>query len=383
MKYDFIIFGGTGMQGGICARDVLESGYSTLLVGRNSEGITDLLKKHKESGFIKVDLNNQKDIVKAINKSGAKIVINCAELTFNIAIMNACLACKKSCTDLGGLQEITEQQFKLDNKFKKSDILCITGCGSTPGILNVITAHALEDYDSIETINLGFAWNSNIKRFVLPYSIQSIFEEFTQPPMTYHNGKFIKESRVRCLQNMNFKEVGKQTTYCIVHSEVYTFVRYFKKKGLRNIHYLAGFPEHSKKTIQTLIDLGFSSAKSIKINNIKIRPVDFTNRILKNLSFPEGYKEVEDLWVRIYGKKNNKKKHTKIDCIIRTAKGWESAGSNIDTGRTISIISQMLFKEKIKEKGVHAPEGVVPHKEFISELGKREMKVYIDGRKIN
>ena len=43
----------------------------------------------------------------------------------------------------------------------------------------------------------------------------------------------------------------------------------------------------------------------------------------------------------------------------------------------------MLSRGLIKEKGVHAPEGVIPHKEFIKELGKREMYVYLDGKRIN
>jgi len=72
-----------------------------------------------------------------------------------------------------------------------------------------------------------------------------------------------------------------------------------------------------------------------------------------------------------------------VDCIIKTVRGWEDAGSNIDTGRTISIMSQMIKNGLIKEKGVFAPEAVVPHKLFIKELSKREMYVYFDNKKIN
>ena len=79
----------------------------------------------------------------------------------------------------------------------------------------------------------------------------------------------------------------------------------------------------------------------------------------------------------------NKEKHTKIDCIVKTLSGWEDAGSNVDTGRTISIMSQMLFNKKIMKKGVFAPEAVIPHKEFIKELGKRSMEVYVNDRRIN
>lgn len=382
MKYDFIIFGGTGQQGGICARDLIESGYSVLLVGRDKTRIKNLLK-NKKTGFIEVDLRNEEEIAKAIKSSNADVVVNCAELIFNVAIMKACLKTKKSLTDLGGLQKITLEQFKLHDSFKKTGIINITGCGSTPGIVNVMTAHVLEKLDSVKTIYLGFAWDSNIKKFVVPYSIQSIFDEFTENPITYHDGKFVKEKRMTCKGTKNFKEVGKQTVYCIVHSEVYSFSKYFKNKGLKNIHYMAGFPEHSMKAIQTLIDLGFNSEEPIKINETEIKSINFTTEVLKKIKWPKNYREVENLWVEICGKKNNKDIKIEMNCIVKSLPGWEDAGSNVDTGRTISVISQMLKDNLIKEKGVYAPEAVVPCKPFFKELAKRKMYIYENGRKIN
>ena len=382
MKYDFIIFGGTGQQGGICARDLIESGYSVLLVGRDKTRIKNLLK-NKKTGFIEVDLRNEDQIAKAIKSSNAEVVVNCAELIFNVAIMKACLKTKKSLTDLGGLQKITLEQFKLHDSFKKTGIINITGCGSTPGIVNVMTAHVLEKLDSVKTIYLGFVWDSNIKKFVVPYSIQSIFDEFTENPITYHDGKFVKEKRMTCKGTKNFKEVGKQTVYCIVHSEVYSFSKYFKNKGLKNIHYMAGFPEHSMKVIQTLIDLGFNSEEPIKINETEIKSINFTTEVLKKIKWPKNYREVENLWVEICGKKNNKDIKIEMNCIVKSLPGWEDAGSNVDTGRTISVISQMLKNNLIKEKGVYAPEAVVPCKPFFKELAKRKMYIYENGRKIN
>lgn len=383
MKYDFIIFGGTGQQGQICARDLLESGYSVMLAGRNKEAVKNFLK-NKKVGFIRIDLKNEKDIINAIKQSKAEVVVNCAELIFNVSIMKACLNTKKPVTDLGGLQRVTLEQFKLHKNFEKAGITCITGCGSTPGISNVMASHIVKKFDSVETIELGFAWDSNIKKFIVPYSMPSIFDEFTENPVTFHYGRFVKEKRATCVGTKNFREIGKQTVYCIVHSEVYTFSKYFKDKGLKNIHYMAGFPEHSMKTIQMLIDLGFNSKEEIElINKTKIKPVNFTNDVLKKIKIPKGYKEVENLWIKIIGKKNGKKAEAEMECIVKTIKGWEEAGSNVDTGRTISIISQMIKNGIINEKGVYAPEAVVPINSFFKELAKRKMFVYENGRRIN
>lgn len=382
MQYDFVIFGGTGLQGRICARDLLESGYSVLLAGRDPGGIQDLLK-NKKVGFVSIDLTKERAIAATIRDSGADVVINCAELVFNIPIMKACLKTGRSCTDLGGLQYVTLEQFKLDSAFKRKGLLTITGCGSTPGIANVMAAYAVEQFDYVEAITLGFAWDSNIKVFVTPYSMQSIFDEFTQQPVILRNGRFVTETRMKCYGAFDFREVGMQTVYCIVHSEVYTFFKYFKNKGIKNINYMAGFPEHSLKVIQTLIDLGFHSKHEIAVSQCTIKPLDFTIKALKRLSMPHGYREIENLWVKVDGRKQEKRVITEMNCIIKTVKGWESAGSNVDTGRTISIMSQMLKRGLIQQTGVHAPEAVIPQEKFFKELARRKMYVYQDGEKIN
>ncbi len=383
MGFDFIVFGATGMQGRIASRDLLENSYSVLLCGRDKSQIESLLKKHKKASFQYVDLKNTDQISKAIEKSGADVAVNCAELTFNIPIMRACINTKRSVTDLGGLQHVTSKQFELFNEFKKAGVINVTGCGSTPGISNIMAAYGIRDLDSVNSIDLGFAWDSNIKKFVVPYSIQSIFDEFTEAPTVLINGKLKQSDRMVCQGTFDFKEIGKQTTYCIVHSEVYTFNKYFKDKGLKDVHYLAGFPDHSMNVLRVLMGLGFNSKEFVEINGVKISKLDFTTQVLKKVKIPRGYKEVENIWVKIVGKKGNKVVKRNFNCIVKTLKGWEEAGSNIDTGRTISIISQMLKKSLIKEKGVFAPEAVVPQEIFFKELAKRKMIVYENGRKIN
>ena len=294
--------------------------------------------------------------------------------------MGACLETGLSCTDLGGLQNVTIEQFKLDSDFKKAGLLALTGCGSTPGIANVMASHAVGRLDTVDTIMLGFAWDSNIKEFVVPYSIQSIFDEFTEAPIVLHNGKFVKSDRMQCRGTFKFKTVGKQTVYCIVHSEVYTFARYFKRKGLKNVNYMAGFPEHSLNVIQTLMNLGFDSETPIRIVDASVKPLDFTLSVLKRLSIPKGYNEYEDIWVRCSGMKVGRKKEVTMECVVNTVRGWEDAGSNIDTGRTIAVMSEMLLNGNIEGTGVHAPEGVVPHNHFFKELEKRGMKIYENGK---
>jgi len=296
--------------------------------------------------------------------------------------MKSCLISGLHYLDLGGLQEMTIQQYKLDKDFKKKKLTALLGCGSTPGISNVMANYAVDKLDFVEHIEVGFAWDSNIKKFILPYSIESIVHELTTDPIILDNGKFKKTKACSFEGALKFKGIKKQNTYCIVHSEVFTFKKYFGKKGLKFVHYKAGFPEHSFRILDMLIKLGFGSKEPIKINGIDLRPIDFTREVLKKINRPENYKETEDVWIKAYGEKNGKPKKIEMDCVVKTLKGWEKFGSNINTGMSISIMAQMLNKNLINKNGITAPEEAVPPMLFFKELKKRGMRVYEDDREI-
>ncbi len=384
MRFDFVVLGATGEEGSIASLDLLRSGYSVLMCGRNPARISKILKKHKKARFAYIDLSETSNAAKIIKKSKAKVVLNCAELRWNINAMRACLSANANYLDLGGLQQMTKEQYKLDAEFREKNLIALLGCGSTPGISNVMAACAASQLDSIERIDLGFAWDSNIKHFVLPYSFESIVHELTTPAIILKDGKLAQAKVCEFGGVKSFVKIGPQKIYCIVHSEVYTFYKYFKDKGLRDVHYWAGFPEHSFRIIELLVQLGYGSKIPVTVDGMQVRPVDFTRDALKRMKKPKNYREIEDVWVKVTGVKNNEKKIIEMGCLVETLKGWEDYGSNVDTGMVISILAQMVLNGYIdgNDIGVLAPEVVVPPYPFFKELISRGMKIYIGDKRM-
>lgn len=383
MKYDFIVLGGTGLQGRIVARDLIENGYSTLLCGRNKKRIDSFLKRYKKSGFAYNNLESIERTATLIKKSGAKIVINCAEENWDLNALKASIRINAHCLDLGSEIPMTKEQFALHRMLKNKGLTHITGCGSVPGIGNVMLRYAVEKFDKIHSIDVGYAWNSNIEKFVVPFSIPTIMNEFTHPATNVEKGKVVRKTPLQTVRTYVDKFIGKEKRFFVRHPETYTFYHYFKNKGLKTVRFYAEFPPHSFEKIETLIELGLGSSKEINFGGQKIKPVEFLSEVLKNIKIPRRYKEKEDLWINIIGKKDGKNKIIRMNCIASTLKGWEDAGCNIDTGMPISIMAQMIKEGLIKERGAFAPEAIVPPELFFKELRKRTMKVYENGKLIN
>lgn len=302
---------------------------------------------------------------------------------WNYEVFKACTLLKVNCIDLGSEISVTKKQFSLNKAMKKRNIVGITGIGSVPGIGNIMLRYASEKFDKIEEINVGFAWDSNMKEFVVPFSIESVLEEFTERAPIVQDRHFKYKIPLSNVIKEYHRYIGIERELYVRHPEQYTFLHFFGKKGLKNIRFYAGFPEHSYKMIVSLIKLGFANKKKINYFGEKIKPIDFLTQMLKYLKMPKGYTEKENLWVHIKGKKDGKQKHIMMECLVPPLRGWESAGCNIDTGFPASILAQMVKKEIIKEKGSFSPEVGVPPSIFFKEIRKKKIKVYENGKIIN
>jgi len=385
MKYDFLVLGADGMQGRIVLRDLLESGYSVYAADMYKTKVQRILRDHNDgkSVFTYVDLRDVDMTINVIQKSGAEVVVNCAEMDWNANVYRACLATRVHCVDLGAWIELTQEQLKMDPLFRRAKRTAIAGCGSVPGIGNVMLRYAAKKFDRLESVDVGFAWDSNQKAFVVPFSMKSILEEFTYNPRLLKNGRWVEKKPLAVVREYHHQLIGYQKSFLVQHPELFTFYHYYKSRGLKNVQFFAGFPDHSLERIRALIELNFHSEKLIKLGGAEISPIEMLSPVLKGLRTPRGYTEQENLWVEITGRKNRKRKTILMECLVPPVKGWEGSGCNIDTGFPASIIAQMIKRGVIKKRGSFTPEGVVPEQLFFKALAKKKLEVYEDGVRIN
>lgn len=382
MQYDFVVIGANGVQGKIVAKDLLISGYSVLLAAIDDYNLDSLID-FKKSDFAHLNLENITKVKRIIKKSGASVVINCSIDDYNLVVTKACLELGVNYIDLGSEEKMTYGQLELDKEFEEKGIIAITGLGSTPGINNVMLRSIKDEFDSIETVKLGFAWSSNMEKFVVPFSIDAITYEFSEPAKVFENGKYVEKMPEDCKEDFEYKGLKKQKTLFTKHIEHHTFRDFLQDKGIKNIFVYSSFPDFSYKIIKNLISLGLVSKEKIEFQGTKITPLDFTSEVLKRIPFPKDYEEKEVIWLDVFGKKDDKEKNIKMEALAETLPGWEDATCNIDTGMPASIAAQMVLKGEISEKGVFTPESVIPPEPFFEELGKRKIFIYKDGKIIN
>lgn len=384
MKYDFTVIGANGMQGKIVARDLLEAGYTVLLAANDRINVDENIAKYPgRAEYVAIDLRDIGSVKVALDGT-APILVNCAIDDYNLKVTAMAAELGMHYLDLGSEIPMHKEQEKLDGEFKKKNLIAISGAGSTPGINNVMCAYVASRFDTVETAHLGFVWDSNMKIFLPPFSMDAIMYEFAEPATVFLNGAYVEKSPQEPTGiDHDYMEIGKQDVWYVKHVEQWTIAQFLKDKGVKNVVEYGGFPPHSYNVIKTLLDNGFLSKTAIPVDGAQVRPLDATIEILRRIKIPEGYKETENLWVKVYGKKDGKDHAEEMDCIARTIPGWEDATCNIDTSFPMSIMAQMIKSGEITGSGFHAPETIVPPEPFFKHLGEHKIEVYDNGKKIN
>lgn len=378
--YDCAILGASGVQGKIVARDLLERGHRVLLTDLYREGSERNLERFAKAAFEPLDVRERERVARRLRDSGAPLVVNCAESEWNLGVHLACLEAGVHVVDLDSDIPTTRRQLELDPDFRAKGLTAITGCGSAPGINSVMLNFAQKQLETLHTVHSGFAWESNLPAFVVPFSIPSIVWEFTQPATILEDGRFATRGPLSEPRELDLRGLGRRTGHLVEHTEVATFHHYFQHKGLKNIRFYAGFPEHSREVLEGLIRLGLASEVGVRVDRgVEVLPLDVLTQVLKRIDPPEGYLERETLWVELLGEADGQARRIFMECTVDPLEGWEDAGCNIDTGLPAAAIARMILDGRIRQRGSFAPEAVVPERELFGELAERGMSFFQDG----
>jgi lysine 6-dehydrogenase len=160
------------------------------------------------------------------------VLLNTASYRINLDAMGACLGAGCHYLDLGGLYWMTGRQRELGPEFERAGLLAVLGIGSSPGKTNLMAARGVaelgDDPGPIESIDVAAAGRDPVAaadgRLRPPYSIQTLLDELTLPPVVTRDGQ---EAEIEPLTDGGVIDygppIGESETIYTLHSELATF----------------------------------------------------------------------------------------------------------------------------------------------------------------
>ncbi len=375
-----VVLGGAGIIGRAIARDLAEDREvkEIVIADLDLDGARATAAGLGRPGAaaVKADVSDHAALVKLIQGAGA--VINSVQYYFNLPVMKACLEARTHYVDLGGLFHTTRRQLELDADFRKAGVLAVLGLGSCPGVANVQARAVADTFDTVESIRIyngstpdqgdSLAW---------AYSIQTIFDEITQPPMVYRDGQFVETGTLGEEELYRFQDpIGVSKVHLSLHSEVATLPLIYASKGIKECFFkisFFGYSEKALRQLQFLAQLGLAGTEPVEVRGLKVKPRDVLIEVLKRAPQIERTRSLgfKDIATEVRGTRGGRPVAGKVETTAWPHKAWGISGGTMLVASPPAIVARWLAQGRVKAAGVKPPEQVIDAAPFFKELETR------------
>jgi saccharopine dehydrogenase-like NADP-dependent oxidoreductase len=327
---------------------------------------------------VRADVRNVTALAKLLG--GYEAVLNCTQYYWNLQVMKAALAARIHYLDLGGLFYTTRKQLKLDNAFRRVGKVAILGIGSAPGIANVMARFLADQLDRVQFVrvyNGSRDFQSYSDPLAFGFSIATILDELTIPPIHFVKGRFEPRERFSGAEQIAFpKPIGRLIMRHSIHSEVATLPISFKPKGIQEAFFKINYDPKLVEVTELLAGIGLLEKKSVTVGEHDVSPRALLEHLLKGRPpSNKSPKDVETIRVVVKGFKAGRARTISLDATTRYTKSPAFSAVARDTGFPISVAAQMISSGEIGATGVQPPETAIPPRDFLARLHQRGIRI--------
>lgn len=355
-----IIVLGAGLVGGPMALDLAgDAGFEITAVDINPEVLSNLEKKRKIN-TIQCDLSDSgkvKSLVKDYD-----MVLSAVPGHMGFETLKTIIEAGKDVVDIAFFPE---DPFLLDHLAVENGVTAVVDCGVSPGMSNVLIGFVDHLMEKTESVLIYVGGLPEVR--VWPYEYKAVFspvdviEEYTRPARYMENGNLVVRPALSDAEFIDFPGIGT--------------LEAFNSDGLRTLAKTIDAPDMKEKTLRypghiekiaVLRETGFFSKDEIEINGSKIRPLDFTAKLL----FPKWHMQEEDrditvLQVTIEGRKDDRRVRYTYDLFDRFDTTNRINSMARTTGYTATMAIRLLAEGLYKTKGIIPPEYIGRHKHCV------------------
>ncbi len=297
------------------------------------------------------DLSNPDQIKSLLKK--ADIVINAVPGFMGFNTLREIIKAKKNVVDIAFFPE---NPFELDELAKQNNVTAVVDCGVAPGMSNLLAGYVDSILDKTETVLIYVGGLPVVREFPYEYkagfSPIDVIEEYTRPARYIENGALVIRPALSDPEFLNFDEVGT--------------LEAFNSDGLRTLAETLTAPNMKEKTLRypghiekmrVLRESGFFSQDEVDVNGVKIKPIDFTSKLLFPMwELKEGDEEFTVMKIIVEGEKDKKKIRYTYNLLDRHDKKTNIHSMARTTGYTATTVVRLLAKGMFDKKGICPPE---------------------------
>ncbi len=355
-----VVLLGAGLIGKTIAADLCKD-YSVLAVDVDRKKL-DRLKSLYPVETILSSVTDWERTSKFL--SDADLIIGAVPGFLGFQTLKNIIQLKKDVVDISFFGE---DPFELDSLAKQNKVTAVVDCGVAPGLSNIIIGYfnSKMKIDSFKCYVGGLPvereWPFEYKA---PFSPSDVIEEYTRPARIVENGNMVVKPALSEPELIEFKSIGK--------------LEAFNTDGLRSLITTMKIPNMIEKTLRypghieymrVLREAGFFNKEPMEIGGQKIKPIDFTSKLLFPLwHLDENEPEFTVLRLIIEGNDKQKKKQIIFDLYDKYDERKNLSSMARTTGFTCTAAARLILNEKFNRKGICPPEFIGENEECYNKV---------------
>lgn len=308
------------------------------------------------------------------------LVIHGTVARFSMNALKAAMEAKVNLVDLAGGGY--PQEGEIYEEVKKAGITVIPGCGIDPGLIDVLSGHAVDTLDKAESVMFACGGLPKDPEPPLDYKIV-----FGGTKMPVRPGLVPMIEKGKQVQMDRYSEVDPIYVDGLKPMEAFTdgypssLLKLCIEKGVQNfrgktIRY-AGFVDK----IQFLNDLGLIGTDPVDYEGKEVIPRELFHKIIYPLikfDTDEGDRDLTVLLVKVDGIKDGNETTISFDMVDYYDEENGVTSMAKTTGFSAAIMARMLGRGAITKKGIQWPVRVVQgdlFEELLSKLRERGVEI--------
>lgn len=371
---------GAGLQGCACAYDLLQNPAITTvtLADVRPDKLPPFLQGDWSGRLqtLQLDVTDAAAVGEAFR--GQAAVMSAIPYYYNGPMAKAAVASGSHFSDLGGNTEIVLEQKKLHAEALAKGISIIPDCGLAPGMVNILAAEGIRRLEQAEKVKIfvgGLPQSPEPPlNYQIVYSLEGALDYYTTPSWVLRGGRPVQVDALSEVEPVEFPSpVGTLEAF---HTGGGISTLPFAYQGKIDVmeYKTLRYPGHAA-VVRPIRELGLLANEPIEVKGKQVVPRDlFIAAVHPRLYKPEG-RDLVALQVEVTGKKGGKPHSVTFRLIdYYDAKHGISAMMRT-TGYSLSITGQMQVDGRVQAKGVHTPDEAIPFDAYVSELGKRGVRI--------
>jgi len=371
---------GAGLQGAACAYDLLQNpAVSQVTLADLRPGQLPQFLAGDWGGRLRPLRLDVTDItaVKAALQGHAS-VMSAIPYYYNAPMARAAVDVGCHFSDLGGNTEIVMEQRKLDGQAAAKGLSVIPDCGLAPGMVNILAAEGIRRLDRAERVKVyvgGLPQSPEPPlNYQIVYSLEGALDYYTTPSWILRGGRPVQVDALSELEPVEFPApVGTLEAF---HTGGGISTLPFAYEGKVDVmeYKTLRYPGHAA-IMRPIRELGLLDMKPVEVKGQTVAPRDlFIATVSPRLHKPLG-QDLVALQVLVSGLKGGARREVGFRLIDYYDVEHGISAMMRTTGFSLSITGQMHADGRVTQKGVRTPDEAMPFGAYVSELGKRGIRI--------